>query len=218
MSIKNSPKNIKEIRRCAWVPEHDSLYSTYHDTEWGVPVFDDKKIFEFLVLESAQAGLSWKTVLHKRQNYKKAFAGFNPVKVAKFTEQDKKALLQNAGIIRNKQKIEAAIRNAKQFLEVQKEWGSFSTYMWSFVNNTPIQHDIRTLTDYPKTTSHAIAWSRDLKKRGFSFLGPTVCYAHMQAVGMMDDHMTCCFKYKKQKSPANKTRRAQDKLLVAKIS
>jgi DNA-3-methyladenine glycosylase I len=139
-----------------------------------------------------------------------ALAGFNPVKVAKFTEQDKKVLLQNAGIIRNKQKIEAAIQNARQFLEVQKEWGSFSAYMWSFVNNTPIQHDIRTLTDYPKTTSHAIAWSRDLKKRGFSFLGPIVCYAHMQAVGMMDDHMTCCFKYKKTKikSPADSTRRA----------
>jgi DNA-3-methyladenine glycosylase I len=195
MPVKIHQKNSTIIRRCAWVPENDPLYITYHDTEWGVPVHDDKKIFEFLVLESAQAGLSWKTVLHKRNNYKKAFARFNPTQVARFTEQNKKSLMENAGIIRNRQKIEAAIQNAKQFLEVQKEWGSFSTYMWSFVDNTPIQHNIQTLADYPKTIPQAVAWSGDLKKRGFSFLGPTVCYAHMQAVGMVQDHMTCCFKY-----------------------
>lgn len=183
--------------RCPWVPEHDPLYVAYHDTEWGVPVYDDNLIFEFLVLESAQAGLSWKTVLHKREGYQKLFANFDPVRVARFTKKDVARLMKNASIIRNRQKIEAAINNAKHFLEVQKEFGTFSTYMWSWVNHAPITHKLRTHKDYPATTKESVAWAKDMKKRGFKFLGPTTLYAHMQAVGMVSDHTVSCFRYKK---------------------
>lgn len=187
---------MKEVIRCPWVKEGDSLYEKYHDTEWGVPVHDDPKMFEFLVLESAQAGLSWLTVLRKRENYRKAFAGFDPRKVAKFGKRDVARLLKNAGIIRNRAKIEAAINNAKRFLEVQKEFGTFSKYIWSFVKDKPIQHTIKTLKDYRTTTKESDALATDLKKRGFTFLGSTVIYAHMQAVGMVNDHTLSCFKRK----------------------
>lgn len=166
----------------------------YHDREWGVPMYDDKKFFEFLILESAQAGLSWRTVLHKRKNYRKAFANFDVKKIARFTARDVTRLLKNPGIIRNRAKIEASINNAKRFLEVQKEFGSFVTYSWQFVKGKQIRHTIRKLCDYPATTKEGDAFASDLKKRGFKFLGPTTVYAHMQAVGMVNDHMVGCFR------------------------
>lgn len=188
-------KEIKPPKRCPWVSK-DPLYEKYHDTEWGVPVYDDRKIFEFLILESAQAGLSWLTVLRKRENYRRAFAGFDPTKVAKFGARDFKRLMNDAGIIRNRLKILAAINNAQKFLAVQKEFGTFSKYMWSFVKNKTIRHAIRKISDYPTTIQEAEIWAADLKKRGFKFLGPTVIYAHMQAVGMVNDHSVDCFRRK----------------------
>lgn len=181
------------MKRCPWVAAGDQLYIDYHDKEWGVPVHSDRVIYEFLVLETFQAGLSWRTVLHKRKNFKKAFANFNVKKVAQFGQRELKRLLNDAGIIRNRQKIEAAINNAKKFIEVQKEFGTFSKYMWSWVNDKTVKHKIRTLKDYPKFIPEAEAWAKDLKKRGFKFLGPTVVYAHMQAVGMVNDHVVDCF-------------------------
>lgn len=166
----------------------------YHDKEWGFLVKDDRKLFEFLVLESAQAGLSWRTVLYKRENYRKAFLGFDPKKISKFGKKEINELLKNPGIIRNRAKIEAAVSNAKRFLEVQKEFGSFFRYSWQFVGKNPIRHTIRKLKDYPAVTKEAEKFSADLKKRGFKFLGPTVVYAHMQAVGMANDHMVGCFR------------------------
>ncbi|MFH1772309.1 MAG: DNA-3-methyladenine glycosylase I [Candidatus Omnitrophota bacterium] len=185
----------KEIRRCKWVPEGDLLYQEYHDKEWGVPVYNDRKIFEFLVLESAQAGLSWITVLRKRQNYRLAFSGFDPVKVANFTSRDIKRLLNNPGIIRNRLKIEAAVNNAERFLEIKKEFGTFSKYIWSFTGGKPAQNKWRKLSDVPAVTKEAIALSHGLKKRGFKFVGPTIIYAHMQATGMVNDHTVNCFRY-----------------------
>ncbi|MEW6325915.1 MAG: DNA-3-methyladenine glycosylase I, partial [Nitrospirota bacterium] len=155
----------------------------YHDTEWGAPVHDDKKIYEFLILEVFQAGLSWRTVLHKRENFRRAFAGFDYRKVARFTQRDVNRLLKDAGIIRNRMKIEAAINNARRLLDVRREHGTFSRYMWSWVGGKPIIHRLRTLKDYPSSIDEAVAWAKDLKQRGFKFLGPTVVYAHMQAVG-----------------------------------
>ena len=187
---------MKAIKRCAWVPDNNPLYQKYHDEEWGVPIHDDRKLFEFIVLESAQAGLSWATVLNKRENYRKAFARFDPKKVAVFTSHDVKRLLLDKGIIRNRAKIEAAIQNAKIFLTIQKEYGSFGAYMWRFVNNKIIRHRITKLSDYPKYIPEAITFASDLKKRGFRFFGSTIAYAHMQAVGMVDDHMTTCFRHK----------------------
>ena len=154
----------------------------YHDKEWGTPLYNDNKIFEFLCLESFQAGLSWRTILHKRENFRKAFAGFNPDKVARFGKRDFNRLIKDAGIVRNKLKIEATINNAARFLEVKKEFGTFSKYMWSFVGGEPAR-------------GASVAWSRDLKKRGFKFFGPTTLYAHMQATGMVDDHMLVCFRH-----------------------
>lgn len=177
------------------MPAGNTLYERYHDTEWGVPVHNDKKLFEFLVLESAQAGLSWLIVLQKRENFRKAFAGFEPKRVAKFTAHDIERLTKDIGIIRNRAKITAAVNNARCFLGVQKEFGSFSRYMWQFVGGKPIRHRLQKLGDYPSRTKEAEAWAKDLKKRGFSFLGPTVCYAHMQAVGMVNDHVVTCFRY-----------------------
>ena len=188
-------KTNKILRRCAWAPAGDSLYEAYHDNEWGVPVYDDQKIFEFLVLESAQAGLSWITVLRKRENYRKAFAGFNPQKIARFTGKDVAKLLKNAGIIRNRMKIEAAINNAKHFLEIQKDFGTFSKYIWSFVGGKPIKNRFRKHMDLPAKTEIAQRLSDDLKSRGFKFLGPTIIYAHMQATGMVNDHTVDCFRY-----------------------
>ncbi len=178
--------------RCAWVTE-DPLYIKYHDEEWGVPTHDDGKMFEFLVLESAQAGLSWLTVLRKRENYRLAFADFDPRHVAEFGARDVARLLKNPGVIRNRQKIEAAINNAQRFLETQREFGTFSKYLWRFVDDKPKRHILRRLADYPKFTPEAEKLAKDLKQRGFKFLGPTVIYAHMQAVGLVNDHMVDCF-------------------------
>ena len=183
--------------RCSWPSVTDELYVAYHDKEWGVPIYDDRKIFEFLVLESAQAGLSWRTVLYKRENYRKAFAGFDPNKVARFTQKDVAKLLLNAGIIRNRLKIESAINNARKFLEIQKEFGTFSKYIWNFVGGKPIKNRWKDLKDLPVLTPEAEALAKDLKARGFKFLGPTVMYAHMQATGMVNDHTVDCFRYHK---------------------
>ncbi len=161
-----------------------------------MPVHDDRRIYELLVLEAFQAGLSWRTVLHKRPAFRKAFAGFDPHRVARFTARDVHRLLQDAGIIRNRQKIHAAVANARRFLEVQREFGTFARYMWSWVGHRPIQHRLRGLTDYPTYTDEAVGWAKDLKRRGFTFLGPTVVYAHMQAAGMVNDHTITCFRHR----------------------
>ncbi len=180
--------------RCPWVDIHKPDYVAYHDQEWGVPVRDDRKWFEFLLLESAQAGLSWYTVLRKRENYRAAFAGFDPEKIARFDQDRVAHLLGDAGIIRNRRKIEAAINNAQKFLDVQQEFGSFDAYMWRFVDGYPQLHEIRTLADYPATSPESDRMSLDLKKRGFRFVGSTICYAHMQATGMVNDHAVDCFR------------------------
>ena len=185
--------------RCVWATENDPLMQKYHDTEWGVPTHNDRALFEFLVLESAQAGLSWRTVLHKREAYRKAFAKFDAKKVSQFTQKDVARLLKNAGIIRNRLKIEAAINNAKLFLEIQKEFGSFAVYSWKFVGGKTIRHIIKTVKQYPVTIPEAHVFAADLKQRGFKFLGPTTIYAHMQAVGMVDDHMVGCFRHTRLK-------------------
>lgn len=168
----------------------------YHDREWGVPVHDDRLIFEFLSLEAAQAGLSWHTVLKKRENYRRAFENFEPGKVAAFSPAKIEKLLQNPGIIRNRLKIEATVNNARRFLEVQQEFGSFSKYIWGFVGNTPRINTVRKLADYPATSAESDALSKDLRKRGFKFLGSTICYAHMQATGLVNDHALDCFRRK----------------------
>jgi len=198
--MKKRTKNPDLLKRCPWPKENDPLSIAYHDKEWGVPIRDDKKLYEFLILEIFQAGLSWQTVLHKRQNFKKAFAGFNPQKVAAFTKHDVNRLLNDAGIIRNKLKIEAAINNAKKFWEAQKEFGSFSNYQWHFIGGKPIVHTIKILEDYPVKIKEAEVMASDMKKRGFTFLGPTILYAYMQAVGMVNDHAIDCFRYKQVKN------------------
>lgn len=180
--------------RCPWAGT-DPLYIHYHDTEWGVPVYDDRKLFEFLTLEGAQAGLSWITVLKKRENYRKAFADFDPKKVARFTPKKIEALLQNEGIVRNRLKLESTVTNAQAFLKVVKEFGSFQSYQWQFVKGKPLQNNRKTLKDIPATSPESDAFSKDLKKRGFRFVGSTIIYAHMQAVGMVNDHLTTCFRY-----------------------
>lgn len=185
----------REITRCPWPIAGDELYLKYHDEEWGVPVYDDHKVFEFLILESFQAGLSWRTVLYKRENFRKAFADFDYKKVARFTAKDQARLLLDAGIIRNRAKIQAAIINAQRFIDIQREFGTFAKYMWSWVGAKPQVHKFKTMKDYVSSTPEAIEWSKDLKKRGFKFLGPTVIYAHMQAVGMVNDHTINCFRY-----------------------
>lgn len=186
----------KTLMRCPWPVGDDPLYLKYHDEEWGVPVRDDRLIFEFLVLEAFQAGLSWRTILHKRENFRKAFAGFDFEKVARFGARDLARLMNDAGIVRNRAKILAAVNNAKRFIEVRGEFGSFSDYMWSWVGGRPIVHRFRVLGDFPIFTDEAVAWAKDLKKRGFKFLGPTVVYSHMQAVGMVNDHTVDCFRHR----------------------
>ena len=186
------------MKRCEWCTSSE-LYIKYHDTEWGVPVFDDQKHFEFMVLESAQAGLSWITILNKRENYRKAYDNFDPKKVARYTEAKKEKLLANAGIVRNRLKISASITNAQNFLEIQKEAGSFSNYIWSFVNNKPVIGKWKTLEDIPAKTDLSDRISLDLKKRGFKFLGSTIIYSHLQAAGIVNDHLTSCFRYKEIK-------------------
>ncbi len=180
--------------RCPWAGE-DPLYVAYHDDEWGVPVHDDRKLFEMLVLEGAQAGLSWITVLRKRDAYRRAFAGFDAERVARFTSRDRRRLLADEGIVRNRAKIDAAILGTQAFLRVQEEHGSFDAYAWSFVGGAPIRHAFRKPSDVPPKDPHAEALSKDLKARGFKFVGPTIIYAFMQAVGMVDDHLVSCFRH-----------------------
>jgi DNA-3-methyladenine glycosylase I len=185
---------IKKMNRCQWV-KNDSLEITYHDTEWGVPVHDDQKLFEFLILEGAQAGLSWTTILKKRDSYRQAFDSFEPAKVAFYDEQKQQELLQNSGIIRNRLKIESAIVNAQKFLEVQQKFGTFDTYIWQFVKGETIQNHWTSLAEIPTKTQVSDAISKDLKKRGFKFVGSTICYAFMQAVGIVNDHTVDCFRH-----------------------
>jgi DNA-3-methyladenine glycosylase I len=185
---------MSALCRCHWVDLTKPDYVAYHDTEWGVPVYDDNKLFEFLTLEAAQAGLSWYTVLKKRANYRTAFANFDPVTVAAFDDNKAAELLQNPGIIRNRLKIAAAINNAGRFVEVQREFGSFSTYQWRFVNDKPQVNQINSAADYRATSPQSDAMSKDLKKRGFKFVGSTIIYAHMQACGMVNDHHQQCFR------------------------
>jgi DNA-3-methyladenine glycosylase I len=189
-------RKFDQSDRCPWVDLAKDDYIQYHDREWGVPVHDDRRIFEFLTLEGAQAGLSWYTVLRKRENYRFAFAAFDPEKVARFGKRQIESLLNNPGIIRNRAKILAAINNAQQFLAVQEEFGSFDAYIWRFVDGKPIVHQINTLKDYRATSMESDALSKDLKQRGFQFVGSTVCYAHMQATGMVNDHIVRCFRRK----------------------
>jgi DNA-3-methyladenine glycosylase I len=180
--------------RCAW-PGRDPLYLAYHDEEWGVPVHDDRLLFEFLILEGAQAGLSWITILRKRPAYREAFAGFNPEVVARFDETKTVELLANPGIVRNRLKVAAAIGNARAFLEVQEAFGSFDAYQWRFVDGNPIRNAWKSIREIPASTPVSDALSRDLKQRGFRFVGSTICYAHMQAVGMVNDHTVDCFRW-----------------------
>jgi DNA-3-methyladenine glycosylase I len=180
--------------RCPWVNLSKPDYIQYHDSEWGVPVHEDQLLFEFLVLESAQAGLSWYTVLRKRDNYRVAFDGFDPEKVAQYDDQKVELLLQNPGIIRNRRKVLAAVNNAQKFLAVQAEFGSFDVYIWRFVEGQPLINKIQDLADYPATSPVSDALSKDLRDRGFKFLGSTICYAHMQATGMVNDHTLNCFR------------------------
>lgn len=181
-------------RRCPWCGE-DPLYMRYHDTEWGVPVHDEVRHFEFLLLEGFQAGLSWSTILRKRENFRVAFDGFDPEKVARYGEEKIAELLGNAGIIRNKLKVRAAVTNASEFLRVQEEFGSFDAYIWRFVDGRPIRNTFETLDQVPASTPLSDTVSKELKKRGFSFVGSTIMYAHMQAIGMVNDHLTSCFRY-----------------------
>ena len=179
--------------RCAWAGD-DPLYVAYHDSEWGVPSRDDRHLFEMLILEGAQAGLSWITILRKRDAYRRAFAGFDPARVARFTPAGIERLLQDPGIVRNRLKVEGAVRNARAFLEIQREFGSYAAYIWQFVGGAPRVNRPKTLRDVPARTPESDAMSRDLKKRGFTFVGSTICYAFMQATGMVDDHVIGCFK------------------------
>ena len=188
--------SMKEIFRCPWCLKFEQ-YVKYHDEEWGVPVHDDFIHFEFLILEGAQAGLSWSTILRKREGYRKAFAGFDPGKVARFTEAKIEKLLKNPAIVRNRLKVKAAVSNAKRFLEVQKEFGSFDQYIWTFVKNRPIVNRRKKLKDIPATTKESDALSKDLLKRGFKFVGSTVIYAHMQACGLVNDHLLDCHRYER---------------------
>ena len=186
----------QELTRCEWCGD-DPLYIKYHDEEWGKPEHDDRKLFEMLLLEGAQAGLSWITVLRKRENYRKAFSNFNPHRIAKYDERKVIELLNNPGIIRNKLKVNAFIINSQKFLDVKKEFGTFDKYIWQFVNHKPIINKYNNLKELPAFTDESDKMSKDLKKRGFKFIGSTICYAYMQACGMVNDHVTGCFLYEK---------------------
>jgi DNA-3-methyladenine glycosylase I len=189
------PDDLKK-KRCAWVNVDDPLMLEYHDREWGVPVHDDRKHFEFLILEGAQAGLSWSTVLKKREAYRRAFDNFDPAKVARFTAPRIEKLILDPGIIRNRLKIESSVRNAKAFLKIQEEFGSFDAYCWRFVGGKPKLNKLTSMQQIPATSTESDAFSKDLKQRGFNFVGSTIIYAHMQAVGMVNDHLTDCFRYR----------------------
>jgi DNA-3-methyladenine glycosylase I len=185
-------KNSSPFNRCPWVDLTKADYVAYHDHEWGVPAHDDRTIFEFLILEGAQAGLNWSTVLRKRAAYKRAFANFDPEKVARYGKRQFDRLMKDDGIIRNQQKVAAAITNAKRFLAVQEEFGTFDSYIWRFVDGRPLVNTLRSLKDYTATSRQSDALSKDLKQRGFKFVGSTICYAHMQATGMVNDHVVSC--------------------------
>jgi DNA-3-methyladenine glycosylase I len=187
-----APRGV-EMRRCPWAKT--DLYIQYHDNEWGMPIHDDRLLFEFLILEGAQAGLSWETILNKRENYRNAFDRFDPTIVAKYGQKKRKSLLSDSGIVRNRLKIEAAIQNAKSFLAVQGEFGTFDKYIWGFVEHEPKQNAWKSITQVPAKTSASDAMSKDLKHRGFKFVGSTICYAFMQAVGMVNDHLVVCFRH-----------------------
>lgn len=186
----------RTIRRCPWAGDSSLAYIEYHDTEWGVPVWDDATQFEFLLLEGAQAGLSWSTILNKREGYRAAFADFDPQKVARFTKRRIERILQDVRIVRNRQKVNAAVTNAKAFLEVQEEFDGFCNYIWRFVGGKPKQNRLKDDSDVPATSKESDALSKDMKQRGFKFVGSTILYAHMQATGMVNDHLTSCFRYK----------------------
>jgi len=181
--------------RCSWA-ENDTLYESYHDKEWGVPLYDEKRLFEFLMLEGAQAGLSWITILRKRDNYRIAFDDFDPERIALYGTDKIDSLMQDAGIVRNRLKVEAAVTNAQKFLEVQVESGGFAAFMWQFVSDKPKQNAWHSIADIPASTPESVAMSKELKRRGFKFVGPTICYAFMQATGMVNDHTTDCFRHK----------------------
>jgi len=188
---------MRERSRCGWVPAADPLYVAYHDDEWGVPLHDDKKLFEFLVLEGMQAGLSWGTILRKRENFRKAFDGFDPPAVSRYDGRKVKSLLSDSGIVRNRLKVQSAVGNAKAFLKVQEEFGSFDSYIWRFVKGgRPKVNRWRSLSQIPPKTPEAEKMSRDMLSRGFRFVGPTICYSHMQATGMVNDHVISCFRYR----------------------
>ncbi len=199
MRIQDDPSLI----RCPWCLS-DPLYRLYHDQEWGVPLENDQDLFEFLILEGAQAGLSWLTILKRREHYRRAFKQFDPQQVARFTEADQNRLLQDSGIIRNRLKISAAIGNAQAFLKLLESHGSFAKYMWEWVEGRPVQHHFRSMKEIPAQDKISEAWSRDMKKRGFRFVGPTILYAHMQAVGMVNDHLTDCFRHSEVKKLGSK--------------
>jgi DNA-3-methyladenine glycosylase I len=184
------------VKRCEWAPVDSPLYLAYHDEEWGVPVHDDSRLYEMLVLEGAQAGLSWSTILNKREGYRRAFSGFDPGKVARFDSRRVEGLLADPSIVRNRLKVLSAISNAQALLRVQEEDGSLDSYLWSFVGGTPKVNRFRTLGDIPAATAESAAMSKDLKRRGFRFVGPTVCYAFMQACGLVNDHVVSCFRYR----------------------
>jgi DNA-3-methyladenine glycosylase I len=198
---------IRKLKRCDWAGDSSLPYIEYHDKEWGVPVRDDRTQFEFLILEGAQAGLSWSTILGKREGYRQAFADFDPRKVARFTPKRVEKLLGNPGIVRNRLKVNSAVTNARAFLAVQQEFGSFCDYAWQFVDGEPKQNRIRKHSDVPASSPESDAWAKDLKKRGFRFVGSTIVYAHMQATGMVNDHLTSCFRYKECAALAKRLKR-----------
>jgi len=195
---------IKKIKRCGWAGETSLAYIEYHDKEWGVPVWDDQTQFEFLILEGAQAGLSWSTILNKREGYRRNFAEFDPQKVARFTQKRIEKILGDPGIVRNKLKVNAAVSNAKAFLKVQEEFDGFCNYIWQFVGGKPKQNQIRSMSDVPATSPESDALSKDLAIRGFKFVGSTIIYAHMQATGMVNDHAVSCFRNKECKALAKR--------------
>lgn len=205
------------VSRCEWVPGGDEIYTRYHDEEWGVPVYDDQKLFEFLVLEGAQAGLSWRTILIRRDGYRQAFAQFDPNQVARFGSKQRMRLLADTGIVRNRAKVDSAINNARAFLKVQEEFGSFDHYQWDFVDGAPIQNHWKRMSQLPAETKLSAAMSKDLKARGFTFVGPTIVYAHMQAVGMVNDHTVDCFRYRPLGGKVNNTRRIDKPASRAKV-
>ena len=202
--IRRKTKMTKAINRCRWAEGVGLAYIEYHDREWGVPVWDDDVQFEFLILEGAQAGLSWSTILNKRDGYRKAFRDFDPAKVARFTQKRVEKLLLDPSIVRNRLKVNSAVNNAKAFLRVQKEFGTFCDYIWEFVGGKPIQSNWKNDGDIPATSPESDALSKDLKKRGFKFVGSTIVYAHMQATGMVNDHVSSCFRYKPCKALGRK--------------